>query len=383
MKASDVLSALTDVRDSFVLESALPPAGKDLPPVTTSGRGRERDRSLGRLFTGGWLVAAVCALVSAATLWCLIYLGQNPPIPPVGTEGVTVKPPESGEEPVTEDKAFPSLVFVSRGDGTCSVKASKDFGSRAEDSHLVIPAVSPDGDQVTAVEDYGFLWKKSLCSVTLPESLETIGQWAFAECGSLETVLLSEGVTSIGTAAFLECTALSEVRLPEGLTHLGDSAFSSCTSLKRVTVPGSLGMIPQWAFYHCAALEELTLAEGVTSIGYSAFYGCGSLTSLTLPATLHTLSKGAFAQCGGLMSVSVGEGLTTLESLAFDKCVSLVSVTLPASLEILSGDAFRDCGSLRTVVYTGAREGWRALTENADPLPAGCNVHCADGVVKH
>ena len=72
-----------------------------------------------------------------------------------------------------------------------------------------------------------------------------------------------------------------------------------------------------------------------------------------------------------------------MQSLAFDQCHSLATVTLPATLETLAADAFRDCTAMRTVVFTGTRAEWRTLIGDTSPLPAGCNTHCADGVVKN
>lgn len=378
MRAMEVLTALNNVRDDYILESALPPVSASSPKVLPSPRRRGKDHSLGRAYSDGWMAAAVCTVVAIGTLAGMIWLGQRPLTPPVSSD----TPATSEEHPVTEGIHTASLTFISRGDGTCSVKASDTFGG-SESIHLVIPEVSPDGERVVAVEDYGFIWKTDLKSVTFPDTVTSIGQWAFAECSSLETVELPEALTSIGTAAFLECTALREITLPEGLTAMGDSAFSTCTALKRVTLPSSLRAIPQWCFYNCAALEELTFAEGLTEIGYSAFYGCGSLTTLTLPETLQTLSKGSFAACRRLLSVTCPEGLTTVQSLSFDGCASLATVTLPATLETLAADAFRDCTAMRTVVFTGTRQEWRALIRDTTPLPTGCNTHCADGVVKN
>jgi hypothetical protein len=375
----EVLTALSNVRDEYVLESALPPVKTASPKVIPRSRRGGKDHSLGRAFSDGWVAAAVCTVVALGTLAGMVWLGQRPLTPPNSSD----TPAITDEPPMTEGIHTASLTFISRGDGTCSVKASESFGQSGEDAHLVIPEASPDGDRVVAVEDYGFIWKTDLKSVSLPDTVTCIGQWAFAECSSLETVELPRSLTSIGTAAFLECTALREITLPEGLATLGDSAFSTCTALTRVVLPTTLKAIPQWCFYNCAALEELTFAEGLTEIGYSAFYGCTSMTTVTLPATLRTLSKGAFAACKRLLSVTCPEGLTAVQSLAFDQCASLATVTLPATLEALAADAFRDCTAMRTVVFTGTRAEWRALIGDTSPLPAGCNTHCADGVVKN
>ena len=382
MRAMDVLSAMTNVRDTYVLESALPPAREASPKAVRAPRRRGKDGSLGRVFSDGWVVAAVCTLVAIGTLGGMIWLGQHPPTPPVSSDSGST-PATSEEYPVTEGIHTASLVYVSHGDGTCSVKASDSFGQKKEDTHLVIPETSPAGDTVTAVADYGFIWKTGLRSVTLPDTVTDIGQWAFAECTALETVELSDSLRSVGTAAFLECSALKEIVLPEGMTTLGDSAFSTCTALERVTLPSTLKAIPQWGFFNCTSLTELAASEGLTEIGYSAFCGCARLTSVELPNTVITLAKGAFAGCTDLLSVTCGSGLQAVGDLAFDGCTRLATVTLPEGLQTLGETAFRDCAALRTVAFTGTREAWRALLGETSPMPSGSAVHCTDGVIKY
>ena len=383
MKPMDVLASLNDVRDSFVLESALPASG-DVLPVPRKKRprgGRYRDHSLGRMFSEGWVVAAVCTLVAAGTLAGMVYLGQRPP--PLSS--VTDGPASSGivdTAPVTESVVTASLVYVSHGDGTCSVKAADSFGASAEDAHLVIPAASPAGETVTAVEDYGFIWKRGIRTVTLPDTVTRIGQWAFAQCTALESVALPEGLTEIGTAAFLECTALRSLTLPEGLTAMGDSAFSTCTALRTLSLPSTLRTLPQWAFYGCTALEEIQFSEGLSEIGYCAFYGCASLRTVGLPSTARTLRKGSFAACAELLSVTLPEGAEVVEALAFEDCGKLVSVTLPESMTALGSTAFRGCSALRTVIFTGTKARWQALAAELN-FSVNCTVHCTDGTVKY
>lgn len=379
MRSMDVLSALTEVRDSFVLESALPPEEERIP-VAPSRRRRGKDHSLGRVFSGGWTVAAVCTLVAAGTLGGLLYLGQHPPTPPMGTEGLSSA--LTDEPPVTEGISAASLTFVSLGDGTCAVKASDAFGASDGDIHLVVPSVSPNGETVVAVADYAFIWETGLKSVTLPDTVTAVGQWAFAECSSLKTVGFSEGLLEIGTAAFLGCTALDAVILPEGLTRMGDSVFSICTSLRSVTLPSTLASIPAWCFNGCAKLESIHLPEGLSVIGYSAFVGCESLAAVSLPATLTDVGKGAFAGCTGLREITLPAGVVTLSDLAFDGCIRLASLTLPEGLQSLGVNALRGCTALRILSYGGTRESWHALSTGATALPVGCHVYCADGVIK-
>lgn len=384
MKSIDVLSALTHVQDSYVLESALPEA--EMAVAVAPGRKRfgrsRRDRSLGRMFSDGWLVAAVCTLVAMGTLAGMIYLGQNPPTPPIISTDGSTSPDTKDTAPVTEGVVTASLVYVSHGDGTCSVKASDAFGSHETDAHLVIPAVSPTGETVTAVADYGFIWKKEIRTVTLPDTVTRLGQWAFAECASLESVTLPSGLTEIGTAAFLECTSLISINLPEGVTALGDSAFSTCTALTAVTLPSTLKTLPQWAFFGCTALTDVAFAEGLKEIGYCAFYGCTGLTAVNLPASVKVLEKGTFAACISLLSVNVPEGAQAVNALTFEDCTKLASVTLPRSLTVLGETALSGCTGLRTVIFTGTRDEWNTLAQDVK-LPTACTVHCTDGIIKY
>jgi hypothetical protein len=130
--------------------------------------------------------------------------------------------------------------------------------------------------------------------ITLPESLTSIGSWAFQGCSSLTSVTLPESLTSIGSSAFQGCSSLTSVTLPESLTSIGSSAFRGCSSLTSVTLPESLTSIVSWAFQGCSSLTSVTLPESLTSIESSAFRGCSSLTSVTLPESLSYLDWSAF-----------------------------------------------------------------------------------------
>ena len=96
-----------------------------------------------------------------------------------------------------------------------------------------------------------------MISVTIPESVTSIGYGAFSYCSSLISVTIPESVTSIGGEAFIGCSGLTSVTIPESVISIGGYAFAGCSGLISVTIP-----------------------ESVTSIGISAFKGCGNLTSI-------------------------------------------------------------------------------------------------------
>ena len=167
-----------------------------------------------------------------------------------------------------------------------------------------------------AFEDYGDFYSfrcSTLTSLTLPSSLQSIGDSAFEDCSSLSSLTFSSTLQSIGYWAFRGCTSLrsvicnkfykvigqmllssdgtkviaywgenSEVTIPEGVQSIGDSAFRDCSSLTSLTLPSSLQSIGDSAFYGCKSLRPLTLPSSLQSIGYWAFRD--SLTTLYIPA---------------------------------------------------------------------------------------------------
>ena len=114
---------------------------------------------------------------------------------------------------------------------------------------------SEDGKTITGVKD------KSIKSITIPDSVTSIGDYAFEFCTSLTSVTIPDSVTSIGYDAFENCLSLTSVAIGNGVTSIGDYAFA-------------------W----CKKLTSVAIGNGVTSIGSGAFDGCKSLTSVTIPA---------------------------------------------------------------------------------------------------
>ena len=100
-----------------------------------------------------------------------------------------------------------------------------------------------------------------------------------------------------GICASFACSSLTSLTLPSSLQSIGDRAFAGCNSLISLTLPSSLQSIGNYAFYDCKSLTSLTLPSSLQSIGNGVFYGCNSLTSLTLPSSLQSIGDCAFCDC--------------------------------------------------------------------------------------
>ena len=104
---------------------------------------------------------------------------------------------------------------------------------------------------------------------------------AFYNCKNLVSVTISDSVTSIGAGAFSGCENLTTIRLPSGITEISSHMFRDCKSLTSITIPDSVTSIGDGAFSGCESLNNVIIPESVSSIGKYAFSSCNSLTSLT------------------------------------------------------------------------------------------------------
>lgn len=147
----------------------------------------------------------------------------------------------------------------------------------------------------------------NLTSVSLPDSVERIGSYAFSSCEQLKNVTFGSGVKEIGNAAFSGCFSLVDVTLPDSLEFLGNTAFNVCESLKSVIIPNSVKSIGGSTFYGCSSLETINFGTGVESIGMLAFAECTSLSSVIIPEQITYIDEYAFSGCFNLSEVVLGE----------------------------------------------------------------------------
>ena len=198
-----------------------------------------------------------------------------------------------------------------------------------------------DGD-VTIVGESAFE-ESDLTEIYLPNSVTSIGKWAFSDSHSLMTVTLPENLSSIGQMAFGYCYRMTSITLPDGLTSIGWGAFQNCSKLTSISIPESVTSIDDVAFSHCDALTSFSgkyatsdglylvaegrliavasgaidgnpaIPENVTSIGANVFYYNSKLTNITIPEGVTIIGAQAFAYCRNLVDITVLSGIPPTE----------------------------------------------------------------------
>ena len=143
------------------------------------------------------------------------------------------------------------------------------------DNLIVIPSNYDFGANVIT----NIINNNNIGKITFDGNVTEIGDRAFYNCSSLTSITIPDSVTSVGGNAFESCS-LTSVTIPDSVTEIGYDAFKDCHSLTSVTIPDSVTEIGGAAFQNCTSLTSISIPDSVTSIGYSAFENCTSLTSV-------------------------------------------------------------------------------------------------------
>ena len=240
-------------------------------------------------------------------------------------------------------------------------------------------------NSVTSIGYYAFWGCTNLRNIKIPNNVESIGDYAFYNCTSLTSVTIPNSVTSIGNDAFYGCSSLTSVTIPNSVTSIGNNAFYGCSSLTSVTIPDSVTSIGYSALSSCTSLTSIevsydnenyssvdgvlfdkdktkliqypagsnrtiySIPNSVISIGSDAFVGCTSLTSVTIPNSVTSIGGSAFSGCTNLTSITIPDSVTSIGSYAFEDCTSLTSVTIGNSVTSIGGSAFSGCTNLTSI----------------------------------
>ena len=255
-------------------------------------------------------------------------------------------------------------------------------------------------DSVSSIGASAFNGCSGLTSVTIPDSVIIIGVNAFGQCVNLTNIVLSNSLTGISSGMLNSCISLNGITIPNGVTTIDGYAFSGsgltsitlpdsvttikynafhrCSSLVSVIIPDSVTSIEKEAFRGCSSLTSITLPDGVTSIEKNTFYECSSLTSIIIPDGVTSIGEKAFDSCSSLMNITIPNSVTSIGTLAFFGCSSLTSITIPSSVTSMGGIMFDDCSSLERVAFLGnapASDGFHFLTR----CPSSTKIYYVQG----
>ena len=216
-------------------------------------------------------------------------------------------------------------------------------------------------NSVTSIGNYAFNGCSGLTSVDIPSSITSIGDLAFSGCSGLTTVSIPNSVTSIGYRAFWGCNNLEKLEID--CTKIGDSWFMSITTLKVIAFGNSVKTIGNYAFCNCSALTSVSISSSVTSIGVEAFSYCSSLTVITVAsdnpkydsrdncnAIIKTSSNQLVLGC---KNTTIPNSVTSIGQGAFKGCSGLTAVSIPNSVTSIGQGAFYNCSGLTSIHCLG------------------------------
>ena len=232
-------------------------------------------------------------------------------------------------------------------------------------------------ENTKVIADKAFYYCHDLESVTMPESVESIGQYAFSNCSSLKYNIydnakylgnsenpyvalikakdtsitdctINDSTKVIADYAFQYCRSLIEVTIPDSIINIGNYSFSNCGSLTNITFgkESKLKNMGDYAFEACSKLGNIDIPKGVTNIGRGIFKDCSSIVNIEIPSGITSIKEYTFSFCKGLTGIIIPESVTKIENYAFLRCEALISITIPKGVTSIGNGAFDNCISL-------------------------------------
>lgn len=215
------------------------------------------------------------------------------------------------QDPATGEYTEFSLRFIWSGDYEYSV---------TKDGYKLTLLKGPD-----VLEDYAFCDCEDLASISLPESIKSIGKDAFEGCNSLKSIDIPSSVTEIGDTAFRSCESLQSIHLPDGLLTIGEEAFQSCRSLTQITIPKYVQGIKSNTFSDCLSLTHFTLLSSFKTFDFGIFGDFTPIKRIDLPDTI--VSLGSYDSFINNVDFYCRQGSKTEETLKARKAPNIYYIT--------------------------------------------------------
>ena len=284
---------------------------------------------------------------------------------------------------------------VAIGVSSCTVHNSKllyelnetgytvSAGKYYDETDVVIPSTY-NGKKVTKIANSAFSYvknKENIKSITIPNSVTSIGSYAFSGCASLTSVTIPNSVTSIGGYAFEDCAGLTSLTMPlpdidisgdYSSTPLGEYFSSSefTGSYKVQQYPKKFfGSAVSSDYYIPNSLKQVVITKGIVPCGF--FSECATIESVTLPPDISSIEQKTFFLCG-IKSITLPATVKKIENQAFSGCAKLESLTIPSNVEEIYGNAFSNCTRLSSVTWN-ARDCGITYADSQWAIFSGCD----------
>lgn len=242
---------------------------------------------------------------------------------------------------------------------------------------------------------------KKESSFMIPDGVTSLSWNTFKDCDSLKKITLPNSLEWIGNGVFHGCTGLTEIIIPDGVRVIQSGAFHGCTGLTSVEIPASVTEIQWKIFPACTNLKEIKVAEenlvyisidgdlyckkddGYYKTNTLVEYAFGKTEdSFALPFGTRIIGNYAFDSVSNLKTVIIPEGVEEIEMFAFYDCDNIEKIYLPKSLTKV-GDCVFKCINLKQVIYNGTKAEWEAIGNHASWLwvETSVEVVCTDGSI--
>lgn len=230
---------------------------------------------------------------------------------------------------------------------------------------------SPDMHTVIGVDD-----TSTEFTGRIPYGAHAIDDEVFSDC-PYESISVPDSVKSLGNCLFENSKALEKVKLPESITKLPPYLFSGCSALTKVTLPNELVSFPEGMYKDCASLLEIPFRAGVKVLPENFMSGCVSVRSLIIPTSVTSIGPEAVANCTALESVMFPAGIQSISASAFDGCTSLHSIRIDGDSDLFYVSETDGCLYMRTEdgdkltvkVFNAQNAGYGFFKENVDEEP--------------
>ena len=258
-----------------------------------------------------------------------------------------------------------NICYILVGDGI-SVVGTEAFNNCKSLKTVSLPdTVSTIGDNVFAASngDIVLIFRgvdevidNSVCDgkldgvahLIVDKGVKKISDSAFSNNPLLVDLIISDAVT-IGNYAFYNDIAINRVTIESPLYSIGNHAFDSCKSIPQVVLPETVREIGSHAFYDCNSMKSINVPVGVAAIKEYTFFGCASLLDISIPDTVLSVGDYAYYGCVVAKTLDLSNTLKSIGAYAFYNCNQVKEIILPNTLKSIGDYAFRSCSSITEI----------------------------------